>query len=212
MLAVVACNIVIFIQVVFTINVINELLQSVTPFEFPLALNSAPKYISRAISSAELVANEFNVLRPLNGDAKFVFLDGPPPLVRFENNERVMEQVLLDLPSVKRMSVIAHLYNLLCVINQFAKFLTQFCIRYEIVLSRGRIGFGIEIQFPDVFVSATRRCWTNTRAHPLSKNINALIWLASNWLTHFNELFLKSAGITWAVTVTFNDVWMKHDM
>jgi hypothetical protein len=47
---------------------------------------AASKYISRAILSPVLVANEFDFLRSLNGDAGVVFLDGPPPLVRFENH------------------------------------------------------------------------------------------------------------------------------
>lgn len=149
MLAVVIQKMVVLIQVVSTVNVVDEFIQSRTPSSFFLQSDSS-KYTGRAFSSSILVANVFDVLRPLKCDTSVVFLDGPPPFVCFENNKRVMEYKFRHLPAVQRMSVISHLYNVLGIVDQFHKFIAQFSIRYEIVPTLRRICFGIEIQFAGV--------------------------------------------------------------
>jgi hypothetical protein len=92
---------------------------------FALLAADSGREAFRSSRSAVLVANEFDFLRALNGDSCVVFLDGPPPALRFEDDLRVMHgapqgvqtsrfhRPFVQLQIVQRISVIGNLFNLL---------------------------------------------------------------------------------------------------
>jgi hypothetical protein len=48
-------------------------------------------YARDAILFVTFVPNIFQIFRSLNCDASFVVFNTPPPIIRFQNDERVME-------------------------------------------------------------------------------------------------------------------------
>jgi hypothetical protein len=65
---------------------------------FALLAADSGREAFRSSRSAVLVANEFDFLRALNGDSCVVFLDGPPPALRFEDDVRVMHGAPQGVP------------------------------------------------------------------------------------------------------------------
>ncbi len=94
-------------------------------------------YAGDAAVSTTLVANIFQLLWSLNGDASFVLLDGPEPAVRDQDDERVMQDILWHLPPVQRVSVIADFIDLFGWIGQVFNFLSQFWFRWKVIGSQG---------------------------------------------------------------------------
>ena len=104
----------------------------------PFSQIDAARYADDAIVSSTLFSNFFQTNGSLDCDASFVFLDGPPTIaVRFQNDERVMEQIFRHLPAVEWMNVIADFVDLLVELGHIVKFLLKFCLRNEVIGSWG---------------------------------------------------------------------------
>ena len=109
---------------------------------------------SDALDAPVLVEDTAQLLGALDGHIFVVFLDGPPPRLRFEDDKGVVHEEVGQLIVVERVAVDVDARDDFFHVDEVFQPLAQFLVGYQIRLALLAVGFWIKVEFLGVFASS----------------------------------------------------------
>jgi len=110
---------------------------------------------ANALDAPVLVQDAAQLLRPLDGHVFVVLFDGPPPRLRFEDDEGVKEQIIGELVVVERAAVDVDAADGFRGVNQTFQSIPQFLVAYPVLFAFHSISFRIKVELFGVFASVS---------------------------------------------------------